>query len=58
MNSNMVICRNEVIIEGENVGQFESFKMQSNSRTFGDSATLVLPLYALGVVQSGEARTV
>lgn len=56
MNSNMVICRNEVIIEGENVGQFESFKMQSNSRTFGDSATLVLPLYALGVVQSGEAR--
>lgn len=56
MNANMVICRNEVVIEGENVGQFESFKLQSNSRTFGDSATLVLPLYALGVVQSGEAR--
>ena len=56
MNSNLLICRNEVVIEGESVGQFETFHLQSNSRTFGDSAVLTIPLYAIGVSQEGEAR--
>lgn len=57
MNSNYVICRNEVIIEGVNVGEFESFEYKANSRTLGNSATLTIPLYAIGVSQGGEARS-
>lgn len=49
MDSNHVICKNEVIIEGTNVGQFESFSYQANSRTLGNTAVLTLPLYAIGV---------
>lgn len=48
-NSNVVVCRNEVIIEGVNVGQFESFTLKADRRTFGATAVLTLPLYAIGV---------
>lgn len=37
-----------MIIEGVNVGQFESFEMQADSRTLGNSGVLTLPLYAIG----------
>lgn len=57
MNTNRVICRNEVFIEGESVGHFESFETNCNSRGLGKTATLTLPLYAIGVSQSGEARS-
>lgn len=56
MNSNYVICRNEVFIEGESVGQFESFELSGNSKQLGDSAVMTLPLYAIGVSQEGRAR--
>ena len=48
MDVNMVRCRNRVEIEGRNVGQFESFVTQGNSRTLGNSAVLTNPHYALG----------
>lgn len=57
MNSNLVICQNEVYIEGVNVGQFESFEMNADANTLGKRAELTLPLYAIGVDQSGEARS-
>lgn len=58
MNSNLVICRNEVIVEDENVGQFQSFEVTSNRQTLGASAVLTIPLYAIGTSeQTGEART-
>lgn len=58
MNSNLVICRNEVIIEGVNVGQFESFNCSANRNTLGNSAELVIPLYAIGAAgQQGDARS-
>ncbi len=59
MNTNFVICRNEVLIEGVNVGQFESFEYEQNSRTLGSSGVLVLPLYAIGATgdTSGVAAT-
>lgn len=57
MNSNLVLCRNEVYIEDTFVGQFESFEVQANSRTLGKTATLTIPLYAIGASQNGEARS-
>ena len=57
MNTNLCICRNEVFIEGENVGQFESFEYQADSKTLGNTATLTIPLYAIGVEQGGDARS-
>lgn len=65
--SNRVICRNEVFIEGESVGQFESFSLRANYRTFGATGVLTIPLYAVGIgqlengtqsgtVSSGRAR--
>lgn len=56
MNANRVICRNAVYIEGENIGQFESFEYTANHRTLGNTATLILPLYAIGVNQVSDAR--
>lgn len=47
--SNLVICRNEVFIEGQSVGQFEAFTVKADHRTFGATATLVIPLYGIGV---------
>lgn len=47
--SNRVICRNEVIIEGKSVGQFESFTLKANYRTFGATGVLTIPLYAIGI---------
>jgi hypothetical protein len=49
MQTNHVICRNRVEVEGFNVGKFESLHTQASSRTLGASAVLTLPLYALGV---------
>lgn len=57
MDTNLMICQNEVFIEGESVGQFESFELQSDAFTFGDSAVLTIPLYAIGVGQSGPAKS-
>ena len=48
MNTNHVICRNKVYVEDEYVGQFESFDTQGTARTLGNTATLLMPLYALG----------
>lgn len=56
MNSNLVICRNEVYIEDVYVGEFQSFELKSDHRTLGASGVLVLPLYAIGMSQEGEAR--
>ena len=47
--SNRVICRNEVFIEGESVGQFTSFSLRANYRTFGATGVLTIPLYAVGI---------
>lgn len=47
-NTNHVICRNEVFIEEQSVGQFQSFSSQSNARSLGATAVLTLPMYALG----------
>lgn len=59
MNANLVVCKNEVYVEDVNVGQFESFHYQANNRTLGNTATLTLPLYAIGTygVTSGRARS-
>lgn len=48
MNTNHVICKNEVYIEDVYVGQFESFNLQATARTLGNTAVLTLPLYAIG----------
>lgn len=48
MNTNHVICKNRVEVEGVDIGQFESFKAQATSRTLGATAVMMLPLYALG----------
>lgn len=56
MNCNRVICRNEVIIEGVNVGQFETLRVSGNDRQLGDSAVITIPLYAIGVTNSGYAK--
>lgn len=56
MNCNRVICRNEVIIEGINVGQFETLRVYGNDRQLGDSAVITIPLYAIGVTNSGYAK--
>jgi len=53
-NVNRLICRNAVWIEGTHVGEFESFELQADSRTLGDKATLVLPLYAVGISRNNE----
>lgn len=47
--SNIVICKNRVVIEGEDVGQFESFTVTSRRQTLGATATLTLPLYGIGL---------
>lgn len=57
MNANLVICRNEVYVEDVYVGQFESFECRANSRTLGNTATLTIPLYAIGADMSGRARS-
>lgn len=57
MNTNLVICKNEVYIENVYVGQFESFAVDSNSRQLGSTAVLTIPLYAIGAGGSGEARS-
>lgn len=57
MNHNVVVCRNEVIIEGVNVGQFESFTYQENCRALGATGVLTMPLYAIGTDGTqGEAK--
>lgn len=58
-NSNVVICKNEVLIEGVSVGQFESFTLKADRRTLGATAVLTIPLYAIGVetpTSKGEAK--
>lgn len=57
MNTNLLICKNEVYIENVFVGQFESFQMESNSRQLGATAVLTIPLYAIGAGGGGEARS-
>lgn len=58
MNTNYLICRNEVYIENKYVGQFESFTVEANSRQLGRTAVLTIPLYAIGTgEQTGEARS-
>lgn len=58
MNTNVVICRNEVFVEDVSVGQFESFECQADSRTLGQTGVLTLPLYAVGAdKQTGSARS-
>lgn len=57
MNTNLVICRNEVYIEDTYVGQFESFEREDSSQQLGSSAVLVLPLYAIGAGTGGRASS-
>ena len=57
METNYRICRNEVLIEGVNVGPFERFECHADDRTLGNTAVLTLPLYTLMATQVGEART-
>ena len=55
--SNFFVCKNRVEIEGVDVGQFEGFTMSADWRTFGETATLLLPMYAIGAsgTTSGKA---
>lgn len=57
-SSNLVICRNEVLIEGQSIGEFESFTLQARRETLGVTATMSLPLYGIGVkpFSSGERQ--
>ena len=48
MNVNHVLCKNRVEVEGVDIGNFETFKMQASSRTLGNTAVLEIPLYAIG----------
>lgn len=48
MNTNHVICRNEVYVEDQYVGKFESFTTHGSARTLGNTALLQMPLYAIG----------
>lgn len=58
MNHNVVVCRNEVLIEGVNVGQFETFGFSTDCRTLGATGMLTLPLYAIGTQGTqGAARS-
>ncbi len=54
--SNLLICRNRVEIEGVNVGQFESFTLKSDYKALGTTAILTLPLYGIGLV-AGNTNT-
>ena len=54
--SNFFICRNRVVIEGENIGEFEGFTLDADWRTFSVTATLVLPMYALGAGGTTEGK--
>lgn len=54
--SNFFICRNRVVIEGEDIGEFEGFTLDADWRTFGVTATLVLPMYALGAGGTTEGK--
>lgn len=57
MDHNLLICHNEVYIEGEYIGQFEEFEMNADSHTLGTRAELTIPLYAVGPgPTTGEAR--
>lgn len=47
--SNRVICRCRVLIEDEDVGQFETFTLKADYRTLGMTATMTLPLYGVCV---------
>jgi len=49
MNTNYLICKNQVYVEGVDIGQFESLKISANAHTLGNTAVMELPLYALGL---------
>lgn len=55
MNSNFVECRSRVIIEDVDVGPFETFDMSADPRTFGETAVLTIPLFAIGVERGSDA---
>lgn len=48
-SSNRVICKNEVFVEGQSIGEFETFTLQAGRETLGATATMTLPLYSIGV---------
>lgn len=54
--SNFFICRNRVEVEGVDIGQFEGFTLDSDWRTFGVTAVLTLPMYAIGATGSTTGK--
>jgi len=56
MNTNHVICRNRVEVEGKDVGKLESFHLIASSRNLGNTAVLTLPLYALSSDKTFPSR--
>lgn len=57
-SSNRVICKNEVLVEGQSIGEFETFTLQARRETLGATATMTLPLYGIGVrpFRNGERQ--
>lgn len=52
--SNFVICKNEVFIEGQSVGQFENFTFKADRDTFGATGVLTLPFYSVVIDEMGS----
>lgn len=55
MKCNFLRCRNEVFVEGLNIGQFASFSSSNTRDSISGSGTLSIPLYTIAVDRTGTA---
>lgn len=49
MGYNLVKCKNNVVIEGVDFGEFEAFSLKHTRGSFGATALLTLPIYGIGI---------
>lgn len=56
--SNVVLCKNRVVIEDIDVGQFESLSLNSKKGFVGMTGIMTLPSYAIGITSSLKDGTV
>lgn len=54
MRGNLFECGNEVFIEGKSIGNFQSFELSEDRTTIANTATILIPIYAIG--RYGESR--
>jgi hypothetical protein len=58
MRGNFFKCANWVLIEGQNVGSFESIEVTEDRDSLSNTCTLTLPLYAIGRDNTQPAKGV